>query len=116
MLKMRKSVAGHLTKTIFEIMNYRFLNTNFALKLQGKCSKDDVATFIAHVNVTIKRLTINKQNLVLAALLEGKSMPSNIAANTNHATLLKNRSTIWVLDNFFVLCQFLASARFQLIV
>ena len=75
MLKMRKSVAGHVTKTIFKIMNYRFLNTNFALKLQGKSSKDDVATFIAHLNVTIKRLTRNKQNLVLSAMLEGKSMP-----------------------------------------
>ena len=26
-------------------------------------------------------------------MLEGKSMPSNMAANTNHATLLKNQST-----------------------
>ena len=94
MLKMRKSEAGHVTKTIFKIMNYRFLNTNFALKLQGECSKDDVATFIAHLNVTIKRFTRNKQNLVLAAILEGKSMPSNIAANTNHATLLNNQNTI----------------------
>lgn len=85
---MRKSVAGHTAKTIFKIMNY------FALKLQGKCSKDAVATFIVHLNVTIKRLTRNKQNVVLAAMLEGKSMPSNIAGNTNHATLLKNQSTI----------------------
>ena len=34
------------------------------------------------------------QKVVLAAMLEGKSMPSNMAANTNHATLLKNQSTI----------------------
>ena len=27
---------------IFKIMNYLSLNTNFALKLQGKCWKDDV--------------------------------------------------------------------------
>ena len=30
-----------------------------------------------------------KQKVVFAALLEGKSMPSNMAANTNHTTLLK---------------------------
>ena len=75
-------------------MNYRFLNKNFALKLQGKCTKDDVVTFIAHLNVTIKRLTRYKQKVVLAAMLEGKSMPSNMAANTNHTALLKNQSTI----------------------
>ena len=28
------------------------------------------------------------------AMLEGKSMPSNMAANTNHAILLKNQSAI----------------------
>ena len=27
-------------------------------------------------------------------MLEGKSMPSNMAANTNHTTLLKNQSAI----------------------
>ena len=32
--------------------------------------------------------------VVLAATLEGKSMPSNMAANTNHTTLLKNQSAI----------------------
>ena len=50
--------------------------------------------FIPHLNVTIKRLTRYEQKVVLAAMLEGKSMPSNMAANTNHATLLKNQSTI----------------------
>ena len=30
----------------------------------------------------------------MAAILEGKSMPSNMAANTNHATLMKNQSAI----------------------
>ena len=54
-------------------MNYLFLNTNFALKLQGKYSKDDVVTFTAHLSVTIKRLTRYKQKVVLAAMLEGKS-------------------------------------------
>ena len=71
-------------------MNYLSLNTNFALKLQGKCWKDDVITFTAHLSVTMKRWTRYKQEVVLAAMLEGKSMPSNMAANTNHTTLLKN--------------------------
>ena len=75
-------------------MNYLSLNTNFALKLQGKCWKDDVVTFTAHLSVTIKRLTRYKQKVVLAAMLEGKSMPSNMAANTNHTTLLKNQIAI----------------------
>ena len=42
-------------------MNYLFLNTNCALKLQGKCRKYDVVTFTAHLRVTIKRLTRYKQ-------------------------------------------------------
>ena len=75
-------------------MNYLFLNTNFALKLRGKCWKDDVVTFTAHLSVTIKRLARYKQKVVLAAMLEGKSMRSNLAASTNHTTLLKNRSAI----------------------
>ena len=75
-------------------MNYLFLNTKFSLKLQGKYWKDDVVTFTAHMSVTIKRLTRYKQKIVLAAMLEGKSMPSNMAANTNHTTLLKDQSAI----------------------
>ena len=61
-------------------------------------------------------------------MLEGKSMPSNMAANTNNTNFVENSK--WhkisslnafplkfrVYDNFYVLCQFLASARFQLIV
>ena len=35
-----------------------------------------------------------KQKVVLAATLESKSMTSNMAANTNHTTLLKNQSAI----------------------
>ena len=35
-----------------------------------------------------------QQNLVLTAMLQGKTMPSNMAANTNHTTLLKNQSAI----------------------
>ena len=70
-------------------MNYLFLNTNFALELQGKCLEGDLVTFTAHLSITIKRLTRYKQKVVLAAMLEGKSMPSNMAPNTNHTTLLK---------------------------
>ena len=81
-------------KSYFEIMNYLSLNTNFALKFQGKCWKDDVITFTAHLSVTMKRWTRYKQEVILAAMLEGKSMPSNMAANTNHTTLLKNQSAI----------------------
>ena len=73
-------------------MNYLFLNTNFALKRQGKCWKDDVVTFAAHLSVTIKRLTRYKQKVVLAAMLEGNSTPSKMAANTNHTNFLKNQS------------------------
>ena len=46
------------------------------------------------MSVTIKRLTRYKQKIVLAAMLEGKSMPSNMAANTYHTTLLKDQSAI----------------------
>ena len=51
-------------------------------------------TFEPHLSVTMKRLTRSKQKEVLAAMLEGKSVPSNMAANTNDTTLLKNQSTI----------------------
>ena len=78
-------------------MNY-LINTTLALKLRGKSYKDDVVTFTAHLSVIIKRLTRYKQKVVLAAMLEGKSMPSNTAANTNHTTLLKNQSAIKCLS------------------
>ena len=42
----------------------------------------------------MKRWTRYKQEVVLAAMLEGKSMPSNMVANTNHTSLLKNQSAI----------------------
>ena len=50
--------------------------------------------FTSHLSVTIKRLTRSKQKVVLAAMLVGKSMPSNMVANTNDTTLLKNQSAI----------------------
>ena len=75
-------------------MNYLLLNRNFAPKLQENCWKDDVVTLTANLSVTTKPSTRYKQKVVLAAILEGKNMPSNIAANTNHTTLLKNQSAI----------------------
>ena len=42
--------------------------------------------FTAHLTVTIKHLTSYKHQVDLAAMLEGKSIPSNMAVNTNHAT------------------------------
>ena len=54
--------------------------------------KDDVVTFTAHLSMTIKCSTRYKQKVVLATTLEGKSMPSNMAANTNDTALLKNQS------------------------
>ena len=82
---MSKFVVGHVTRMgfFFKILNYLFLNANFALQLQEKCWKDGVLLFTARLNVTIKRLTRYKRKVVLAALLEGKSMPSNLAANTH---------------------------------
>ena len=94
-------------------MNCIFLNTNFALKLQGTFWKDDVVTFTAHLSVTIKRLTGYKQKLVLAAMLEGNSMTSNMAAKTNHNTLLKNQSVIKYLSKVRILSNFGCKIHFM---
>ena len=64
---------------IFQTADYLFLNRNF---------------FTGHLSITIKRLTRYNQKVVLAAMLEGKSMPYNMAAITNHAKFLKNQSAI----------------------
>ena len=87
-------------------MNYLFLKTNFAPKLQGKCGKDDEVTFTEHLSVTIKRLTRYEQNVVLVAMLEGKSMPSSMATNTHHNNLLKNQSAIKYLPQMRFLSNF----------
>ena len=42
----------------------------------------------------VKRLTRYKQKVLLAAMLEGKSLPSIMAAKANHTTLLKNQSAM----------------------
>ena len=53
-----------------------------------------MVTPTVHLSVTIKCLTRYKQKVVLAAMLGGKSMPSNMVDNTNHATTLKDQSAI----------------------
>ena len=75
-------------------MNYLFLNTDLSLNFKENVEKNDVVTFVAHLSVTIKSLTRCKQKVVFAARFEGNSMPSNMAANANHTTLLKNQSAI----------------------
>ena len=76
-LKMSKFLAGHVTKMWF----LKLWITSFWTQALHLNFKEDV--------VTIKRLTRYKQEVVLAAMLEGNSMPSNMAANTNHTALLK---------------------------
>ena len=61
-----------------------------------------MVTFKANLSVTIKVLRRYKQKIVLAAWLEGKSMSSNMAANTNHTTLLKNQGAINISLKFGV--------------
>ena len=68
--------------------------------------KDDVVMFTEHLSITIKCLTRYEQKVVLATMLEGKSMPSNMAANTNHTTLLKNQSAIKYLPQMRFLSNF----------
>ena len=69
-------------------------------------------TFTAQMNVTIKSFTRYKHKVVLAAMWEGKSMPSNMAANTNDTTLLKNQSAIKDLPEMRFLSNFGCSVNF----
>ena len=41
--------------------------------------REIVVAFTAHLSVSIKRFTRYKQKVVLVAMLEGKSVPSNMA-------------------------------------
>ena len=99
---MSKFVAFQLTKMWFlKLWITSFWTQIFQLNFK-ECWKDDVVTFTAHLSVTVTRLTRYKQKVVLAAMLEGKkSMPSNMAANTNQTTLLKNQSAIKYLPECF---------------
>ena len=74
--------VGNLTQNEARLVGHLAFVSNRPFALRG------------HVRVTFKRLTRYKQKVVFAAMLEGKSMPSNMAANTNHTTLLKNQSAI----------------------
>ena len=67
----------------------------FFMRSQQICRKDVAVTFTPHLSITIKHLTRYKQEIVLATMLEGKSIPPpNMASSTNHTTLLKNQSAI----------------------
>ena len=74
-------------------MNFFFLDTTLYLNF-----KENVERWCGNVNSTSERnyQTFNKlqAKAFLAAMLEGKSMPSNMSVNTNHATLLINESAI----------------------
>ena len=95
-------------------MNYRFLTQILHLNFKENVEKMmHMVTFIAHLNVSIKHLTRYKQKVVLAAMLEGKSMPSNMAAYTNHATLLKNQSATKYLPQMHFLTYFLTPLKFH---
>ena len=83
---------SHDQNVIFKIMNYFFLNTNFALKPQEKSWKDDVVTFTAYLSITILQCLTSyssKHEVILSAML----------ANTNHTTLLKNQSALKYLPS-----------------
>ena len=80
---MSKFVVGD-QNVIFQTMNYLFLNKNFALKRNVYSTSE---------RITIKRLTRYKQKVVLAAMLEGKSMPFNMAANTNQINQIKSNQS-----------------------
>ena len=102
-------------------MNYFFLKTNFALKLQGKCWKDEVVTFTAHLSITIKRFFggrhVGGQEYALQHGGQYKSYYFVEKSKCHKISPLKTFPLKFRLyDNFYVLCQFLASARFQLIV
>ena len=94
---MSKFLAGHVTKMWFlKLWITSFWTRALLLNFKEDVEKNDVVTSTAHLSVTIKRLTRYKilSKVILAAILEGKSMPSNMAANTNHSALLKNQRAI----------------------
>ena len=87
---MSKFAAGHVTTMWLRKLWITYFWTQILhLNFKEIVEKDDVVTFAAHLSVNIKRLTRYEQKVVLAAMLEGNSMPSNMATNTNHTTLLK---------------------------
>ena len=90
-----KNYSDELDKKCFTFDSYFCeYHSRDITSLKGKTIFIEEYTFTAHLSVTIKLLTRYKQKVVLAGMLEGKSMPSNMAANTKHTTLLKNQSAI----------------------
>ena len=82
---MSKFVAGPVTKIWF----LKLWITSFwtqILHLNFKENFEKMMWWRLQQSVTIKNLTRYKQKVVLSAMLEGKSMPSYMAANTNHTT------------------------------
>ena len=76
-----------------------------------------MVAFTIHLRVTVKRLTRYKPKVILPAMLEGKCMPFNMVANTNHTTLLKNQSVVkclkcvsWQISNCKII--FMCSVNF----
>ena len=85
-----------------------------------------MGTFVAHLNVTIKHLTRYKQKVVLAAMLEGKSMRFLQHGGQYKSCYFVQKSKYHkisplnafplkfrVQDNFYEFCQVLATARLQ---
>ena len=119
---MSKFVAGHVTKVWFlKLWITSFWTEILHLNFKEIVEKIMVVAFTAHLSVTIKRLTRYKQKEVLAAMLEGKGVPSNMVAITLHYFVEKSKChkiaplnlfplKFQVWDNFYVLSQFLASA------
>ena len=74
----------------------KFLHSNFKKIVE----KMNVVTFSAHPSVTIKRLTRYKQKVVLAAMLEGKSTPSNMEYKSYYFAEKSNCHKMRFLSNF----------------
>ena len=92
---MNKFLDGHVTK----MWCLKLWITSFWTQILHLNFKENVEKMmwerLQHLlSVTIKRLTRYKQKVVLVAMLQGKSMSSNMAANTHHNTLLKTQSAI----------------------
>ena len=94
-------------------MNFLFLNTNFALRVQGKCRKDDVVT--AHLSINIKHSTRYKQKVLVGgqenALNHGGQYKSYYFIENLKCHKISLKS---VSSQILGARQFLALARFQL--
>ena len=92
LLKMSKFVAGHVTKVWFlKLWITSFWTEILHLNFKEIVEKIMVVAFTAHLSVTIERLTRYKQKEVLAAMLEGKGVPSNMVAIALHYFVEKSK-------------------------